>query len=564
MSLSPFSRGRWPVYRVRKSHIVLALALTSALFVWSSPPAKAFSQVGALTLNAGENRPSSAVIDSAAGFAYFGTSDLDDHSSASIIKIRLSDFSRVDALKLNAGENIVSAAAIDPDGGFGYFGTTDTRGSGNDATIVKVRLSDFTRAGSLTLGTTGCGGCENYIGAAVLDTAAGFGYFAVGYCEILRVRLSDLARMGVSYLPCRFIDYALFGVIDPAGGFAYFGTYSEGFLSKISLSDFTIVDTLQIGQCCFTSAVIDPPGGFVYFASALYVFKIYLSNFTIAQSPGYTCANCKEGSAVADTKAGIAYFAGPGSSTVSKVQLSDLAVFDEVNIGMGEVTSAAIDSSAGFAYFGSDSSPGTIYKVETSPTIVRTSAGYTFRIESNSIYKNFQYADSQRKIFITLTGMGAGASNITIPKAVLHSGERISVTLSSADKTIKDATGSSTTYHDTPVTPQLSQDANNYYLYLEYQQNFDNPRTPTNMITISFLNGSSPSSPSSLGSIFSSIFSLFSGAKLAIAGALGVFALIAGGIVLIRRVRGPTAFTETKASTMTLCDTATRGMTEPL
>src|SRR2546428_450679 len=281
MSLSPFSRGRWPVYRVRKSHIVLALALTSALFVWSSPPAKAFSQVGALTLNAGENRPSSAVIDSAAGFAYFGTSDLDDHSSASIIKIRLSDFSRVDALKLNAGENIVSAAAIDPD-----------------------------------------------------------------------------------------------------GGFAYFGTYTEGFLSKISLSDFTIVDTLQIGQCCFTSVVIDPPGGFVYFASALYVFKIYLSNFTIAQSPGYTCANCEEGSAVADSKAGFAYFGGPVSSTVAKVRLSDLTVVDEVVIG--SVTSAVIDSASGFAYFGSGSSPGTIYKVETSPTIVRTSAGYTFGIESNS------------------------------------------------------------------------------------------------------------------------------------------------------------------------------------
>jgi len=463
-------------------------------------------------------------MDSVAGFAYFGTSNLDGHSSASIVKIRLSDFSRVDALKLNAGENIVSAAAIDTDGGFAYFGTTDTRGSGNDATIVKVRLSDFTRAGSLTLGTTGCGGCENYIGAAVLDTAAGFGYFAVGYCEILRVRLSDLARMGVSYLPCGFIDYALSGVIDTAGGFAYFGTYSEGFLSKISLSDFTIVDTLQIGQCCFTSAVIDPPGGFIYFASALHVFKIYLSNFTIARSPGATCANCEEGSAVADSKAGFAYFGGPGSSTVSKVRLSDLAVFDEVSIGMGEVTSAVIDSSAGFAYFGAGTSPGTIYKVETSPTIVRTSGGFTFHIESNSIFSSFNYDPGQRKIFIAIKGEGAGASNITVPKAVLSSGESINVTLLSPGETVR----GSTIFHNTPIKPQLSEDAGNYYLYLAYQHNSQN------YIIISFVHGSSPSpSPSPFSH-------LLNGASLPIIGGavVGTLALIGAGIVLARKMRG--------------------------
>ena len=35
--------------------------------------ARAFSRVGSITLNSGENTPTCAVIDPANGFAYFGT-----------------------------------------------------------------------------------------------------------------------------------------------------------------------------------------------------------------------------------------------------------------------------------------------------------------------------------------------------------------------------------------------------------------------------------------------------------------------------------------------------------
>ncbi len=55
------------------------------------------------------------------------------------------NFARVGALTLNSGENLVRCAVIDPAGGFAYFGTLT-----NPGTVVKVRLSDFTRVGVLS------------------------------------------------------------------------------------------------------------------------------------------------------------------------------------------------------------------------------------------------------------------------------------------------------------------------------------------------------------------------------------------------------------------------------
>src|SRR5712692_10382550 len=118
------------------------LMITSTLL--ALPEAKAFLRVGALTLNTGENRLSSAVIDSAAGFAYFGSSSVDGVNPGLIVKVRLSDFSRVGALRLSVGLNVVSSAVIDASGGFAYFGTyrnsTDCDYPTTPATIVKVRL----------------------------------------------------------------------------------------------------------------------------------------------------------------------------------------------------------------------------------------------------------------------------------------------------------------------------------------------------------------------------------------------------------------------------------------
>src|SRR2546428_12102006 len=97
--------------------LIIVLAVASALT--AIPEATAFSRVGALTLNAGENYLASAVIDSAAGFAYFGTQT----DPGIVVKVRLSDFTRGGCISLNTGELRINSAVIDSAAGFAYFGT---------------------------------------------------------------------------------------------------------------------------------------------------------------------------------------------------------------------------------------------------------------------------------------------------------------------------------------------------------------------------------------------------------------------------------------------------------
>ena len=118
-------------------------------------------------------------IDPAAEFAYFGTSA----SPGTIVKIRLSDFTRVGSLTLNRGDDNLGTAVVDNAGSYAYFGSAGG--------IVKVRLSDFTRVGAISVAAVG-------LGSLVIDSAAGFGYLVTGVnyqsSAVVRVRLSDLAR----------------------------------------------------------------------------------------------------------------------------------------------------------------------------------------------------------------------------------------------------------------------------------------------------------------------------------------------------------------------------------
>src|SRR2546427_9898098 len=143
--------------------LVLVLAVTSVLT--TIPEAKAFTRVSTLTLNADENIVAPSVIDSAAGFAYFAAvhyASVGTIASSVVVKVRLSDFTRVNSLTLKTGNNIPVSAVIDTAAGFAYFGLWDSPGSSNPGIIVRVNLSDFTLVDSLTLNTG-----ETYLSSAV-------------------------------------------------------------------------------------------------------------------------------------------------------------------------------------------------------------------------------------------------------------------------------------------------------------------------------------------------------------------------------------------------------------
>jgi|GEM_PF-3082408 len=315
-----------------------------------------------LTLNTGENYLSSAVIDPTGGFAYFGTAydrtQSDSTLPGQIVKVRLSDFTRVSAITLNDGESNLISAVIDPAGGFAYFGTASGQ-------VVKVRLSDFTRVAALDLGSEG----SYYLASAVIDPAGGFAYFGAAGADssfnpldlVVKVRLADFTHVADLTLNHVARGYRC-AAIDPAGGFAYFGSNTQpGQVAKVRLADFTPVATLTLnaGENSPTAAVLDPAGGFAYFVilSQNEVVKVRLSDLTrVAAIPLAYPSN--PSSAVIDPAAGFAYFGGTeggnfGSGKVMKVRLSDFTqVATRSYDTEGGVYAAAVDVAGGFAYFG--------------------------------------------------------------------------------------------------------------------------------------------------------------------------------------------------------------------
>src|SRR5438552_3160046 len=330
-----------------------------------------FTRTGVLRLTPGEDALLSAVIDTAGGFAYFGTYT----EPGIIIKVRLSDFTRVGALTLNSGEEDLYSAVIDPAGGFAYFGTDTFPGK-----VVKIRLSDFTRVGALTLNPG-----EDELGAAVIDPAAGFAYFCSFYtlpAAVVKIRLSDFTRVGALGLvqsvgpPVQTDGAITSAVIDPAGGFAYFGA---GLISnndrvvKVRLSDFTRVSalTLNARETSFFTAVIDPAAGFAYFGTQNVsgaVIKVRLSDLTRVGAVTFPTGEDTLWASVIDPAAGFAYFptlTSPGR--VVKLRLSDFTRVDALTLNEDTfLTSAVIDPAQGFAYFGTANAPGVIVKADIS------------------------------------------------------------------------------------------------------------------------------------------------------------------------------------------------------
>jgi hypothetical protein len=247
-----------------------------------------------------------AVIDEAAGFAYFGT----DTEPGLVLKVRLADLSLVDWLFFNPGEGPIRTAVIDTVNGLAYFGLNGV------PKVVKVSLTDFREVASITLH-----GLVRGVQSSVIDPEGGFAYFSDG-TNIERVRLLNFVEeassteggglaaaidpnAGFAYFAggakIRLSDFALVAqqqasgaglatsmVIDPVTGFAYEGypgTYDGmGLIQQISLNDMSVVSTANSPVNDFWSAVIDPAGQVAYFDSntASAVLKINIASTQVA------------------------------------------------------------------------------------------------------------------------------------------------------------------------------------------------------------------------------------------------------------------------------------------
>jgi len=342
------------------------------------PTSATFARMGGLTLPPREVDFASAVIDSAGGFAYFGTLT----SPGVVVKVDLATFAVVGSLTLASGEDHLTSAVIDPAGGFAYFGTDTSPGI-----VVKVDLATFTRVGSLTLAS----GEDRLTSAAIAPRDAFFGTdTAPGI--VVQVHLSDFTRVG-SLTLASGEDRLTSAVIDPrSGGGVYFGTDTGGVV-KVGSGPVRIAGLdLFFGACCVTSAVIDSAHGFAFFGtdtSPGRVVEVKLSDFTRVDILTLPSGEDHLTSAVIDSvdTAHPAYF-GTDTGRVVKVELTDgvdlkgnpakvLTRVGGLTLPSGEdhLTSAVIDSAGGFAYFGTLTSPGVVVKINvrildtTPPTI---------------------------------------------------------------------------------------------------------------------------------------------------------------------------------------------------
>jgi hypothetical protein len=235
-----------------------------------------FSDGGTLQLSNGAS-VHSASIDIAAGYAYLGLNGEVSANNAlggGLVKIRLSDFTLSSVLAIPSIQGVYDQV--------GDFWTSFLDGKGNvyfatkqwPTYLVKVAASTFTEAGRHRLATG-----EDRFSGSVIDPAGGFAYFAsalyqaypTGPNAIVKVRLSDFERVGTLSTFGLWGDQLRYPQIDTSRGYMYFAETgsSEGVVLQISLSDFSIANRVVFtsGNEIFariTGSAIDTAGGFIY------------------------------------------------------------------------------------------------------------------------------------------------------------------------------------------------------------------------------------------------------------------------------------------------------------
>jgi hypothetical protein len=144
-----------------------------------------FAYVGYIALTGTERYLSSAVIDPANGFLYFGATAI---ASAPLTKIDIPTFTRIGEVASASTVSHLSSAVIDMSNGYAYFGAY---GEGSDPYVVlEYNLSNFSIAATITLATSGA----QYPKVALIDTTGGYAYFASDASPVVIYRIPLISK----------------------------------------------------------------------------------------------------------------------------------------------------------------------------------------------------------------------------------------------------------------------------------------------------------------------------------------------------------------------------------
>jgi len=352
-----------------------------------------------------------SAIDSVAGYAYGARTSLNRYA----LGVGTNPVGSAGSITLAAG----SAASIviddsdpNPSNHYGYVLCTV---SGNPAKVAKVALSTLTELGSVTLTN---GETSFWVGRA--DAQKGYAYFATlpsfnfTIPQVVKIKLTPgtnaPVRIGAVNLDT-VGDNVDGGSIDTLHGYAYYGTYDSdtnlpGKVYKVKLEDGDVPPTLvgrvnlQPGEGRLAASVIDPLGGYVYFADDnSYPGRVYQIGLNGTNPP---------------LEIGYLQLQGGTSSTnpPNGVTTNNWAG-DGTNLPFGEVffRSAVFDPVRGFAYFGQDSRPNQVVKVQLARDLaVITSAAKLPDGSFQLVYTNTPYGTNT---VLTSTDMTVPVTNWT-------------------------------------------------------------------------------------------------------------------------------------------------------
>ncbi len=207
---------------------------------------------------------------------------------------------------------------------------------------------------------------------SAIDTVANMMYIGTadnGAGRIIKYDLTTKTRVaGIDLQPYNMYFGAYSLAVDQPGGFLYVGT-GNGKVLKVSLATFTIVAETQLSSG-LASAVVDSVGGFAYFGDLSgNIHKVNLATFT--EDPSSPMSGCGTGAlytGLIDTVGQKAYFVNDFSNpaTVAKVDLATFTCDGSLTLDSGDaqIQSGVIDPAGAFAYFGTETFPGKIVKVD--------------------------------------------------------------------------------------------------------------------------------------------------------------------------------------------------------
>jgi len=160
-------------------------------------------------------------------------------------------YSNVAIGPLDLSSNYPNGMALDPTGTYIYIISTGS------STLLKVRASDFTIVGSLTLSAT----VNSLPNGIAIDPAGAYAYICVpGLGSVTKVDLATFTEVGpISGYPFSSPQSI---VIDHAGAFAYVSCTSS--IEIIDLATFTWYDTILTPATYVGQVVVDPTNTLLY------------------------------------------------------------------------------------------------------------------------------------------------------------------------------------------------------------------------------------------------------------------------------------------------------------